>query len=136
MLPIFLSIFQPVCLCLSHRLSAGLCLFLFVSLLLSLSLSLFLFLYSLGVTGILFPSRQEYAFSTLRVWFSTGFTCGFVIALFLDLETQLWIILGIVVLHFVTYSVLILRTQTRKQLLPCCFSKEEEGNVRREPQNL
>ena len=90
-----------------------------------------------GLTGILFSSQQEYAFSVMNVWFAMGFVCGFAIALFLDLETQLWIILGIVVLHFVTYTVLIFRTQTKKQLLPCCTSSEKEDeNTEEDQQNL
>lgn len=80
--------------------------------------------------GILFAEKKEEAFSANRFWFAFGFMIGFLMALVLSIEIHLYIMLATVVINFVAYTCLILKTQTKQELLPCCYYvSEQEGNA-------
>ena len=42
----------------------------------------------LGLTGFLFPTQSDAAYSVLRMWMAVGYTMGFVMAEFLPLNIQ------------------------------------------------
>ena len=75
----------------------------------------------------MFPDKKEEAFSANRFWFAFGFMAGYLMALVLDFQIHLSIMLAIVIINVVAYTCLIVKTQTRQELLPCCYhvSKEE-----------
>lgn len=52
---------------------------------------------SVGLTGILFSTQSDSAYSVLRIWLAIGFTLGFIIAELLDLHSKVWLMLGAVV---------------------------------------
>lgn len=57
---------------------------------------------------------------------ATGMLLGFSTAIFLDVEVLLWIAISFLVISLVLYSILIFKTQTRHQLIPCCPRREDE----------
>ena len=75
-----------------------------------------------GLTGSLFPHKQEAAFSALRMGLGVGFIIGFVSALFLSIEVQYYIGMTFLLIIIVTSSILFFTTQTKEQLCPCCVS--------------
>lgn len=52
----------------------------------------------LGLTGILFPTQSDSAYSAQRIWLAVGFTLGYIIAKVLDFHSRLWFMLVAVVL--------------------------------------
>ena len=75
---------------------------------------------------MLFPDRKEAAFSVNRVWYSVGFLSGFLLTLLFPFRVVLWIVFATAALNCFTYFILTLKTQTREQLLPCCFSDKKK----------
>ena len=72
---------------------------------------------------LLSHKEKEPAYSALRIGMALGFIMGFLFAIVLDTQSMLWIALGLVIATCISYSVLIIKTQTKKQLLPCCYRK-------------
>ena len=80
----------------------------------------------IGIVGILFPGTKEEAFSANRFWFAFGFMAGYLMALLLDFWIHLSIMLTMVVLNVVAYTCLIIKTETKQELLPCCYRTSEQ----------
>ena len=76
--------------------------------------------------GTIFSDKQEAAFSVLRMGLAVGFITGFLGALVLDFNVQLYISLCYVIVTAITYSILLFVTQSKEQLLPCCFRNKED----------
>ena len=57
---------------------------------------------------------------------------GYLMALVLEFWIHLSIMLAIVIINVVAYTILIIKTQTKHDLLPCCYppSKDEEIELR------
>lgn len=68
-----------------------------------------------GLTGILFPTQGECAYSAQRIWLAVGFTLGFIIAEVLDLHSRVWFMLIAVVL--VLCCNLTIEVVTRRKVL-------------------
>lgn len=79
-----------------------------------------------GLVGILFSDKQEAAFSALRMGLAVGFITGFLGALVLDFNVQLYIPLCYIIVTAITYSILLFVTQSKEELLPCCFRNKED----------
>ena len=93
---------------------------------------LFFFPSHSAITGVLFSDRKEAAFSVNRVWFTIGFFVGFLATLLFPFRVVLWIVFADAALNCFTYFILTLKTQTREQLLPCCFSDKRKGKEEEE----
>ena len=78
--------------------------------------------YFVGLTGSLFPHKQEAAFSALRMGLGLGSIIAFVSALFLSIDVQYYIEMTFLLIIIVTSSILFFTTQTKEQLCPCCVS--------------
>ena len=73
--------------------------------------------------------KQRTAYSVLRMGFSFGLMLGYLLSIFLNHYILSWIILSFVIVSLITYSVLIFKTQTRQQLLPCLYRKVDNSAV-------
>ena len=62
-----------------------------------------------GLVGILLPNKQEAAYSVLRMVSAVGFTIGFLFAIFLESQIQLWVAIGLIIIMFLTYTILIFK---------------------------
>ena len=82
----------------------------------------------IGLVGILFPTKQEPAYSVIRMGLSTGYLTGFLLALFFTTPILLWIAFSLIMISLTTYSILVFKTHTKEQLFPCCVKREEEHN--------
>lgn len=76
-----------------------------------------------GLVGILLPHNQEAAYSVLRMVLAVGFTMGFLFAIFLETQIQLWVAIGLIIVMFLTYTILIFKTLKKSQFLPCCITE-------------
>ena len=83
---------------------------------------------SIGLVGILFPTKQEPAYSVIRMGLSTGYLTGFLLALFFKTPILLWIAFSLILISLTTYSILVFKTYTKEQLFPCYANREEEKN--------
>ena len=79
-----------------------------------------------GLVGTIFSDKQEAAFSVLRMGLAGGFITGFLGALVLDFKVQLYIPLCYIIVTAITYTILVFITQSKEQLLPCCFRNKED----------
>ena len=66
-----------------------------------------------GLVGILLPNKQEAAYSVLRMVSAVGFTIGFLFAIFLESQIQLWVAIGLIIIMFLTYTILIFKMRHR-----------------------
>ena len=80
---------------------------------------------TLGLVGIIFQDNQEAAYSTIRMGLAGGYLLGFLLALFFKTYVLLWVGFCIVLISSTTYSILVFKTETKEQLLPCCFKEKE-----------
>lgn len=87
---------------------------------------------SAGFTAILFPNKQQTAFSANRFFYSSGLMSGFFLPLVVSLRVHLWLMVAQVVVSVITYSILILKTSSRDQLLPCLAHKSRTLTVKTE----
>ena len=72
-----------------------------------------------GFTGILFPNEQQVAFSANRFYFGLGLATGFCLPLVVSAKVHIWLIMALLVVSVLTYTVLVFKTSSRDQLLPC-----------------
>ena len=79
-------------------------------------------LFRIGLTGALFPNKQESAFGALRMGQAVGFVIGFVSALFLSIDAQYYIGISFLLIIIITASILFFTTQSKEELFPCCVS--------------
>ena len=79
-----------------------------------------------GLVGTIFSDKQKAAFSVLRMGLAGGFITGFLGALVLDFKIQLYVILCNIIVTTITYTILVFVTQSKEQLLPCCFHNKED----------
>ena len=86
---------------------------------------------TLGLVGIIFQDNQEAGYSTIRMGLAGGYLLGFLLALFFKTYILLSVGFCIVLISTTTYSILVFKTETKEQLLPCCF-KEKESNEPKE----
>lgn len=63
------------------------------------------------------------AHSFCRMGMAAGFVIGFLCSLAFDVVVLLWISLAMLLAMLISYTVLLLFTQTKHELLPCCFKK-------------
>ena len=74
----------------------------------------------IGITSVSFEKRAA-GFAVFQMGFSFGMCMSYATAIIISSITQLWIILGVVVLGAITYAVFILSPCIiKKQLTPCC----------------
>ena len=76
-----------------------------------------------GLTGILFSSRSDVAYSAMRIWQGVGFTIGFVIAELLSFHHRVWVLLATVSVAAVVNVILEFTTQSKEELLPCVYRR-------------
>ena len=47
----------------------------------------------LGLTGFLFPTQSDTAYSAQRIWLAVGFTLGFIIGLLQSEKARVWVMI-------------------------------------------
>ena len=78
---------------------------------------------------ILFPDQREAAFSVNRFWYGVAYVVGYLYTLLFSVKVQLWLMLTHLVIGVLTFSILILKTMDRDQLLPCFAQKSPNPTV-------
>ena len=68
----------------------------------------------------MFKDDQESALAAIMIGLPAGCVIGF-LSEFLLVEVQLYMALFLIVSAGFTYSVLVFKTHSKKELLPCCF---------------
>lgn len=81
---------------------------------------------------MLYPNKQEPAYSVLRMGLSSGYLFGFLVAILFEITVILWILVCLLTVSVVMYSVLVFTTQKREQLFPCLHGKKDEKNEEKE----
>lgn len=77
------------------------------------------------LTGILFSSCSDVAYSAMRIWQAVGFTAGFVIAEILGFHHRVWVLLATVIVAAIVGMIIEFTTQSKEELLPCIFHKKQ-----------
>ena len=98
------------------------------------------FFLPVGIIGLLFADRQEAGFSVNRIWYAMGFTVGFLTSVLLSVSAQQWFYIAVMLVTFFSYSLLVLLTRKRSELLPCCFSEatgsEGSASIKQSNENI
>lgn len=93
----------------------------------SVKFVIFVSFFNLGLVGIIFQDNQEAAYSTIRMGLAGGYLLGFLLALFFKTYILLSVGFCIILISSTTYSILVFKTETKEQLLPCCFKVKESN---------
>ena len=83
----------------------------------------FMLAFFVGFTGILFPDKQQVAFSANRFYFGLGLSAGFCLPLVVSAKVHISLLAALVMVSVLLYSVLVFKTSSREQLLPCLAQK-------------
>ena len=80
----------------------------------------------LGIISVSFESSKTSGYAIYQIGGSIGVFTIFIAGLFITVIIQLWIILGVLVMCTVTYTVFILSTMTKEQLVYCSFCERNK----------
>ena len=72
---------------------------------------------------ILFPDQREAAFSINRFWCGLSYAVVLLATLFLSVKIQLWLTVFELLISILAYSIVVLKTSNKTQLLPCHAQK-------------
>ena len=74
-----------------------------------------------GLTGILFASCSEVAYSAMRIWQACGLVICFTITEVVSFRGRVLVLLGTVLLAGIVNLIIEFTTQSREELLPCVY---------------
>ena len=75
-----------------------------------------------GIAGLLFSDRQEAGFGVNRMWYALGFSVGYITSLLLSVSGQQWLYIAVMGVSCLSYTLLIVLTKKKWDMLPCCYS--------------